>query len=45
LSDRQLAELERALLEGAQAHGFASDLWTVGRVAEVIRARFGVSYS
>jgi transposase len=45
LNDSQLAELERALLEGAQAHGFASDLWTLGRVAEVIRARFGVCYS
>ncbi len=36
-----LAEL---LCEGAQAAGFANDLWTCRRVAQVIRERFGVTY-
>lgn len=37
-------ELEAMLLEGAQAHGFATDLWTCPRIANVIRLRFRVSY-
>ena len=36
--------LERALEQGAQAHGFLNDLWTLPRVAKVIRSQFGVSY-
>ncbi len=32
------------LREGPTAHGFGSELWTLGRVAEVIEDRFGVSY-
>jgi len=31
-----LARVERALLQGAPAHGFATDLWTLPRVATVI---------
>jgi transposase len=31
-----LARVERALLHGAPAHGFATDLWTLPRVATVI---------
>jgi hypothetical protein len=30
------ARVERALLQGAPAHGFATDLWTLPRVATVI---------
>lgn len=36
--------LERVLLKGARAAGFATDLWTCPRIARVIRSRFGVSY-
>jgi transposase len=44
LSDPQLAELERLLLPGATRHGWATDLWTATRVAEVIRRQFGITY-
>jgi len=37
-------ELERALLKGAMAAGFATDLWTCPRVARLLRDRFGVNY-
>ena len=36
--------LEALLLEGAQAAGFHTDLWTCPRVAELIERRFGVHY-
>lgn len=36
--------LEALLLEGAQAAGFHTDLWTCPRVAELIEQRFGVRY-
>jgi transposase len=45
LSDEQITELEKALLEGPQANGFPTDLWTLARVADVIESRFGVAYS
>lgn len=38
------AKLEEALLAGAQAAGFPTDLWTCPRVAEVIHDHFGVRY-
>ncbi len=44
LSPKQKRQLEEALLEGAQAAGFPSDLWTCPRVAQWIRQRFGVGY-
>jgi transposase len=44
LSDRDWRRVERALLQGAQAHGFDTDLWTLPRVAEVIWRTCGVSY-
>ena len=37
-------KLERALLEGAAAAGFQTDLWTCPRVARLLRDRFGVHY-
>src|SRR5512132_2299587 len=37
LSDVQAAQVEEALLAGAQANGFATDLWTLERVAQVIQ--------
>jgi len=44
LSDAQLAQLEGLLLQGASAHGWANELWTAARVADVIRRHFGVSF-
>lgn len=34
---QKLAAIERILLKGATASGYATDLWTLQRVAEVIR--------
>jgi hypothetical protein len=44
LSDAQLQQAEQALLEGAKAHGFDTDLWTLDRVAEVIWRLTGVRH-
>ena len=44
LTDKQLGQVDRALRKGAAAHGFETDLWTVGRVAQVIEAATGVRY-
>lgn len=44
LSAEQKEELIELLLEGPQAHGYRSDLWTLPRVAEVIENHFGVRY-
>ena len=44
LNPDQLAQVERALAEGAEAHGYPTDLWTLHRVAEVIARVTGVSY-
>jgi transposase len=44
LTDAQLRALERLLDQGAPAHGFPNELWTAGRVAQVIRRHFGVTY-
>src|SRR5512144_1568544 len=44
LTDSQLCELERLLLQGATAHGFANELWISTRVGQLITRRFGVEY-
>jgi transposase len=44
LSEEQSQELRKFLMEGAQAHGFDSDLWTSPRVQAVIRKRFGIQH-
>ena len=44
LSDAQLAEVEHALLDGATAHGFVGELWTLDRVATVIERLTGVQH-
>jgi transposase len=44
LSDDQLATVEQALLEGATAHGFAGELWTLDRIAIVIERLTGVQH-
>ena len=42
LTASQRSQLERALVQGAQAHGFLNDLWTLPRVAEVTARLTGV---
>ena len=44
LDAKARGRLVRVLLKGARKAGFATDLWTCPRVAEVIRQRFGVDY-
>lgn len=44
LSPEQKGELAQALLEGAKAAGFESELWTGRRIAALIKKRFGVPY-
>jgi transposase len=44
VSREQLAEVEQALLAGARASGFATDLWTLARVAQVIERLTGVTH-
>lgn len=44
LTAQQKKELEGILLQGAQASGFPTDLWTLERVALVIEREFGVRY-
>ena len=44
LTEAQLRPVDRALRRGPRAHGFATDLWTLARVAEVIEAETGVRY-
>lgn len=44
LSENDLAKLERALERGPEALGYANELWTTGRVAELIEQEFGITY-
>jgi transposase len=44
LNQQQLAQLQAMLLEGPEAHGFPTPLWSCPRVARLIRDRFGVDY-
>jgi transposase len=44
LSDAQLANVEQALLKGAQANGFTGELWTLERIATVIERLTGVQH-
>ena len=45
LNDAQRAELIKTLKGGALAAGFASELWTLPRIASMIKERFGVELS
>ena len=45
LKPRQEKKLERLLLQIARKHGYASELWTLERVAELIERHFGVRYT
>jgi len=44
LDTAQLQRLEAMLLEGPEAHGFRTPLWTCPRVARLISDEFGVRY-
>jgi transposase len=44
LTDAQLAAIDQALRQGARAHGFDTDHWTLERVATVIERLTGVGY-
>jgi transposase len=44
LSDRQLQQVEQALLKGAGAHGFAGELWTLDRITTVIERLTGIRH-
>ncbi len=44
LTARQRQQLLRLLRRGALAHGFATELWTLPRVAAVIARTFDVTY-
>ena len=45
LGAAELSRLYVMLLEGAPAHGFATPLWTLKRVRQLIEREFGVRYS
>lgn len=45
LDGRQRQELVRALKRGALAHGYATELWTLPRIAQVIESLHGRRYS
>src|SRR5216683_7818487 len=44
LSHEQLEQVQVALADGAEANGYTTDLWTLSRVAEVIKRVTGVAY-
>lgn len=44
LTEAQRRRLVNKLLRGAMACGYGTELWTTGRVAEVIEQMFGVHY-
>ncbi|HXE63424.1 MAG TPA: helix-turn-helix domain-containing protein [Bryobacteraceae bacterium] len=44
LSADQLDAIRTMYQEGAQAHGFPTDRWTTGKLAEAIERTFGIRY-
>ena len=44
LSTEQKQQLKTELVKGAEAHGYETPLWTIGRVATLIRDLTGVEY-
>jgi transposase len=44
LTPAQLEQLQQELLRGPTAHGYRTELWTLKRIAQVIKQRFGVTY-
>lgn len=45
LSTQQEQELGKALMAGAVAAGYPTELWTLPRIGKLITLRFGVEYS
>lgn len=45
LTAEQLARLRAMLVEGALSHGFATDLWTLERVRQLVERTFAVAYA
>ena len=43
LDDESMVRLEQILIEGPEAYGFPTNLWTLGRVARVIRESVGAA--
>jgi len=44
LSGKQQQRLWKILLAGAVAYGFPNEIWTLKRIAQIIRREFGVEY-
>lgn len=44
LNALQMRQLEKRLLRGPRKNGYATDLWTLPRIAELIEHHFGVRY-
>ena len=44
LTAAQRARLVRMLRQGPRQHGYATELWTLSRVAELIAVTFGIEY-
>jgi transposase len=42
LTEAQRQQIPHLLAQGAEAHGFRGDVWTSGRIREVIARQFGV---
>ena len=44
LSEEQRQQIPELLAQGAEAHGFGGDVWTSGRIRDVIARQCGVRY-
>lgn len=44
LTADQSEQLEKLLLQGPETHGYTNTLWTLSRVAAVIKKHFGIGY-
>lgn len=44
LSTTQTEQIKGALLQGPEAHGYSTTLWTIGRVAALIEQKTGCHY-
>lgn len=44
LTEEQRRQLEQELLKGPKAHGYVTQLWTLGRIRRLIHDLFGVWY-
>ena len=44
LSQKHKKKLQKLLLKGARANSYKTELWTLKRIAQIIRKHFGVHY-